>query len=93
MTVPTIPAVAQIVRSSSVAPSAFITRALIVLLWISPCVPMYEYGRIDSPPCSSCARRRPAATSSSASSQSARRNSPAPLAPVRTSGCSRRSSE
>ena len=37
--VPTIPAVAQIVRSSSVAPSAFITRALIVLPWISPCVP------------------------------------------------------
>ena len=34
------PAVAQIVRSSAVAPSAFITRALIVSPWIRPCVPM-----------------------------------------------------
>ena len=40
MTVPTIPAVAQMVRSRFEAPSAFITLALIVLPWISPCVPM-----------------------------------------------------
>ena len=36
---PAIPAVAQIVRTSSLAPRAFITRALIVLPWIRPCVP------------------------------------------------------
>ena len=37
---PRIPAVAQIVRSSSLAPSAFITRALIMFAWTSPIVPM-----------------------------------------------------
>jgi hypothetical protein len=37
---PTIPAVAQIVRSRSLAPSAFITLALMMLPWISPWVPM-----------------------------------------------------
>jgi hypothetical protein len=34
------PAVAQMVRSSADAPSAFITRADMVSPWISPCVPM-----------------------------------------------------
>ena len=42
MRVPVVPAVAQIVRSSAEAPSAFITRALIVFPWIRPWVPMYE---------------------------------------------------
>jgi hypothetical protein len=40
MAVPTYPAVAQMVRTSALAPSAFITRALMVLPWISPWVPM-----------------------------------------------------
>ncbi len=39
MPVPAMPAVAQIVRSRLLAPSAFITRALIELPWISPWVP------------------------------------------------------
>ena len=41
MTVPAMPALAQIVRSRSVAPRAFITRALIVSPWIRPWVPAY----------------------------------------------------
>ncbi len=40
--VPVYPAVAQIVRSSAVAPSVFSTRALMMSPWISPWVPMYE---------------------------------------------------
>ena len=47
------PASAQIVRSRSVAPIAFITRALIRSRWRKPIVPRYEYGRIASPPNSS----------------------------------------
>ncbi len=37
---PAIPAVAQIVRTSSLAPRAFMTRALIESSWISPIVPL-----------------------------------------------------
>ena len=93
-TQPALPAVAQIVRSSSDAPSRWKKRRSIEPYCRSPIVPAYEYGTMASGPSGDAAiAANLSAIVASASSHEIRSKRPSPFRPTRFIGWSTRSSE